>query len=197
MGWEAYGAQCGGAGAAALSWRWLSDYQIARVMNQDCRGLWSWHTLTHTSTLTGTRQIHTNTHSLHLYVNAHAPKKSRCADSRSRILIHKRVAVRSIHVRTCRHGHTRVSSSALLPTSGHRSWHMLLTAGCKDSSTHKNARVSSMLAVFSAHNRHKSSHGASTWTVVKRCSWGMTSPHPRSLLKMLHTSTWMFFFQHK
>lgn len=170
------GGSVWGAGAAALSWRWLTDYQITRVMNQDCRGLWSWHILTHTSALTGTRQIHTNTHSLNLYVNARAAGKSRC------MFLHKRIAVLLIHAETCQHGHTlqhATSSSALPPTGGHRSGHMLLTAGCKDSNAHKNTRVSSLLAVCSACNMRKSSPRASTWTVVKRSHelWPPSDPH--------------------
>lgn len=44
MDWE----EQGGAGAAALSWRWLTDHQIIRVMSHDCRGLCSRHQLTQT-----------------------------------------------------------------------------------------------------------------------------------------------------
>lgn len=146
-----------GAGAAALSWLWLTDYQITRVMNQDCRGLWSWHILTHTSTLTGIRQIHTNTHS------QKPVRECTCTPKTSRFTVanfNPQMCTCALNSRADTSAWTNTLTCYIIHSLAVNRQSLKLTYAphCRMyrlQHTHRNAHVRSLLAVCSAHNRHK------------------------------------------
>lgn len=177
-----------GAGAAALSWLWLTDYQITRVMNQDCRGLWSWHILTHTSTLTGTRQIHTLKN---LYVNARTPQKH--PDLQSQILIRKCVPVHSIHGQTRQRGQTLYMLHHLQPCCQQAVTEADICSSLQDVQTPPHTQERTCQITACSMQCTQQTQTKTAWTIVSRL-WAVTSLLPHSFY--FHTCTYMFI-QHK